>query len=149
MRFLLAATLSLAGLSAFAQVNLTDNDGKVRKGRDVLISSSGEITVQTDGEPFKAKLDEVSEIVYEARQISASGAGKWEVHLATANPRCRDILTGVIGDPTEESKIRVMETDAGDVEFPIDFAYALRESTSPVAVPETAPPVDKIGRAHV
>ncbi len=142
MRFLLAATLALAALPSFAQVTLTDNDGKTRKGRDVQISAAGEITVQTDGEPYKVKLDEISEIVYETRLIG--GGGKWEVHLATANPRCRDILTGTVGDPTEEGKIRIMDTDAGDVQFPIDFAYALREINSPVAVPETAPPVDTV-----
>jgi hypothetical protein len=142
MRFLLAATLSLAALPALAQVSLIDNDGKVRKCRDVQISDTGEVTVQTDGDPFKAKLDEISEIVYETRTIG--GGQKWEVHLATANPRCRDILTGTIGDPVEEGKIRVMDTDAGDVEFPIDFAFAIRDTASTIAVPEAAPPMDTV-----
>lgn len=132
----------LASLPSFAQVSLIDNDGNSRKGREVLISPSGEITVQTDGDPFKARLDDVSEIVYENRPI-ASNAG-WEVHLATANARCRDILTGTLADATEESKVRLLETDAGDVQFPIDFAYALVKARCQIPVPETAPAVDTV-----
>ncbi|KAF0242922.1 MAG: hypothetical protein FD180_3677 [Planctomycetota bacterium] len=142
MRLLLAATFAALAVPAVAQVSLIDNDGKTRKGRDIVISASGEITVLTDGEPFKAKLDEVSEIVYETRPIG--GGCPWEVHLATANPRCRDIVPGTIEDPTDDSKIRMVATDAGDVEFPLDFAYALRKTSSQLAVPETAPPVDTV-----
>ncbi|MCC6741008.1 MAG: NPCBM/NEW2 domain-containing protein [Planctomycetia bacterium] len=142
MRLVPLLFAALAALPSFAQVSLIDNDGNSRKGREVLISPSGEITVQTDGEPFKARLDDVSEIVYENRPI-ASNAG-WEVHLATANPRCRDILTGTLADATEDAKVRLLETDAGDVQFPIDFAYAVVKARCQVPVPEVAPAVDTV-----
>ncbi|MEK7469754.1 MAG: NPCBM/NEW2 domain-containing protein [Planctomycetota bacterium] len=142
MRSLFVLIFTALALPALAQVSLIDNDGKIRKGRDVLISASGEITILTDGDPFTAKLDEISEIVYEARPIG--GGCTWEVHLATSNPRCRDILPGTIEDPTDDSKIRVVQTDAGDIEFPIDFAFALRKCASQLAVPEVAPPVDTV-----
>jgi hypothetical protein len=142
MRLFLAALFAAFALPAIAQVSLIDNDGKIRKGRDVLISASGEITVLTDADPFKVKLDEVSEIVYETRPIGSSC--KWEVHLETTNPRCRDILPGKVEDPSVPSNIRVVETDAGDVEFPIDFAYAFRKSSSQLSVPEMPPTVDTV-----
>lgn len=142
MRFLAPAFLALFAIPALAQVSLTDNDGKVSKGRDVQIAADGSITVQTDGAPFKVKLDGISEIQFDARQVAP--AGDWEVHLQTLNTRCRDILTGSIGDPADNEHVRITGTDAGDVEFPIEFAYAFRSLKSQTAIPETPPPDDML-----
>lgn len=137
------ALVALLALPAIAQVTITDNDGKTTKGRDVLISDSGEITLLTDGAPITTKMDGVSEISWGNARPIATG-GEWEIQLDNANPRCRDLISGAIADPSDNEHVRVTGTDAGDVEFPIEYMYALSNVKAGLPVPEIPPQEDTL-----